>query len=186
MTEDRPEGPVLSATWVYAGGLLEQDDVQEIAEGWFRALGDLADHAGRPGAGGRTPSDFPLVTVDQKEIETYEREAAYTSGLTDILPLTPLQRGLLFQAEFDRHGMDAYTLQVLMDIAGPLDKAALRAAVATLLVRNNALRAGFRDRDAGDPVQLIPDEVELPWHEVDLTGLAEDLREAEAARLTDE
>ncbi|WP_354596888.1 amino acid adenylation domain-containing protein [Streptomyces sp. JL1001] len=186
MTEDRPEGPVLSATWVYAGGLLEQDDVQEIAEGWFRALGDLADHAGCPGAGGRTPSDFPLVTVDQKEIETYEREAAYTSGLTDILPLTPLQRGLLFQAEFDRHGMDAYTLQVLMDIAGPLDKAALRAAVATLLVRNNALRAGFRDRDAGDPVQLIPDEVELPWHEVDLTGLAEDLREAEAARLTDE
>ncbi|MFJ5847133.1 amino acid adenylation domain-containing protein [Streptomyces sp. NPDC092903] len=186
MTEDRPEGPVLSATWTYAGGLLAHDDVQEMAEGWFRALGELADHARRPGAGGRTPSEFPLVTVGQKEIEAYEREEVYAGGLTDILPLSPLQRGLLFQAEFDRHGMDAYTLQVLMDIAGPLDRAALRAAVAALLERNDALRAGFRDRDAGDPVQLIPEAVELPWYEVDLTGLAEDLRESEAARLTDE
>ncbi|MEU9714606.1 amino acid adenylation domain-containing protein [Streptomyces sp. NPDC047976] len=183
VTEDRPEGPVLSATWTYAGGLLAEGDVREIAEGWFRALGDLAEHARRPGAGGRTPSEFPLVTVGQQEIERYEREV---EGLTDILPLSPLQRGLLFQAEFDRHGMDAYTLQVLMDIAGPLDRAALRAAVAALLVRNDALRAGFRDRDSGDPVQLIPGAVELPWNEVDLTGFPEDRREAEAVRLTDE
>ncbi|MGX1852808.1 amino acid adenylation domain-containing protein [Streptomyces sp. NPDC055299] len=183
VTEDRPGGPVLAATWTYAGGLLAEDDVREIAEGWFRALEQLAEHARQPGAGGRTPSEFPLVTVAQSEIEDYEREV---EGLTDILPLSPLQRGLLFQAEFDRHGMDAYTLQVLMDIAGPLDKAALRRAVAALLERNDALRACFRDRDAGDPVQLIPGSVELPWSEVDLTGLAEDEREAEAVRLTDQ
>ncbi|MEV6684098.1 amino acid adenylation domain-containing protein [Streptomyces sp. NPDC051130] len=183
VTEDRPGGPVLSATWTYAGGLLEESEVREIAEGWFRTLADLAEQARRPGAGGRTPSDFPLVTIGQKEIEGYERDV---EGLTDILPLSPLQRGLLFQAEFDRHGTDAYTLQVLMDIAGPLDKAALRAAVAALLARNDALRAGFRDRDAGDPVQVVPGAVELPWSEVDLTGVPEDLREAEAARLTDE
>ncbi|MEU9118451.1 amino acid adenylation domain-containing protein [Streptomyces sp. NPDC048506] len=183
VTEDHPEGPVLSATWTFAGGLLAQDDVRELAEGWFHALGQLAEHARQPGAGGRTPSEFPLVTVDQSEIEGYEREV---EGLTDVLPLSPLQRGLLFQAEFDRHGMDAYTLQVLMDIAGPLDKGALRRAVAALLERNDALRACFRDRDAGDPVQLIPDSVELPWYEVDLTGVPADEREAEVVRLTDQ
>ncbi|MEU1167203.1 condensation domain-containing protein, partial [Streptomyces sp. NPDC005921] len=143
----------------------------------------LAAHSRRPGAGGRTPSEFPLVTVGQDEIEAYEREV---EELTDILPLSPLQRGLLFQAEFDRHGMDAYTLQVLMDIRGPLDKAALRRAVSALLERNDALRACFRDRDAGEPVQLIPGTVEVPWYEVDLTGVAADGREDETVRLTDE
>ncbi|MCC2274665.1 amino acid adenylation domain-containing protein [Streptomyces sp. ET3-23] len=183
MTEDRPEGPVLVADWTFPGGLLSEDDVRELADGWFRALGDLAAHAARPGAGGRTPSEFPLVSVDQREIENYERDV---EGLTDILPLSPLQRGLLFQAEFDRHGMDAYTLQVIMDVEGPLDKAALRAAVAALLERNASLRACFRDRDAGDPLQLIPGTVGLPWSEVDLTGVAEADREAELVRRTDE
>ncbi len=183
VTEDRPTGPVLSATWTYAGGLLAEEDVRELAEGWFRALRLLAEHARRPGTGGRTPSEFPLVRIEQHEIEAYEHE---TEDLTDILPLSPLQRGLLFQAEFDRHGMDAYTLQVLMDIQGPLDKAALRRAAAALLERNDALRACFRDRDSGDPVQLIPGSVEVPWHEVDLTGVAEDSRAAEVVRLTDE
>ncbi|MFJ4978448.1 amino acid adenylation domain-containing protein [Streptomyces coeruleorubidus] len=183
VTEDRPGGPVLSATWTYAGGLLGEEDVRDLAEGWFRALRLLAEHARRPGTGGRTPSEFPLVAVGQDEIEAYEHEVG---ELTDILPLSPLQRGLLFQAEFDRHGMDAYTLQVLMDVQGPLDKAALRRAVVALLERNDALRACFRDRDAGDPVQVIPGSAEVPWHEVDLTGVAEDGREAEMIRLTDE
>ncbi|MEV6808875.1 amino acid adenylation domain-containing protein [Streptomyces sp. NPDC051129] len=183
VTEDRPGGPVLRATWTYAGGLLAQDDVRELAEGWFRALRMLAEHARHPGAGGRTPSEFPLVTIGQDEIEAFEREV---EELTDVLPLSPLQRGLLFQAEFDRHGMDAYTLQVLMDIRGPLDKGALRRAVAALLDRNDALRACFRDRDTGDPVQLVPGSVELPWYEVDLTSVSEESREAELVRLTDE
>ncbi|MDT9684983.1 amino acid adenylation domain-containing protein [Streptomyces sp. TRM76323] len=183
MTEDRPEGPVLVAEWTWAGGLLAEDDVRRVADDWFRALDALAAHAGRPGAGGRTPSEFPLVTVAQAEIEAYEND---TDGLQDILPLSPLQRGLLFQAQFDRHGTDAYTLQVVMDVDGPLDRSALRAAVAALLDRHPGLRAAFRERDAGDPVQLVPAAVEPPWTEVDLTSVPAADADAEAKRRTDE
>ncbi|MEV3991289.1 amino acid adenylation domain-containing protein [Streptomyces sp. NPDC049837] len=183
MTEDRPEGPVLVAEWTWADGVLAEDDVRRIADDWFRALDALATHAGRPGTGGRTPSEFPLVTVSQAEIEAYEND---TDGLQDILPLSPLQRGLLFQAQFDRHGMDAYTLQVVMDVDGPLDRSALRAAVAALLDRNPGLRAAFRERDTGDPVQLVPAAVELPWTEVDLTGVPAADVDAEVKRRTDE
>ncbi|CAL9557198.1 amino acid adenylation domain-containing protein [Streptomyces sp. enrichment culture] len=183
MTEDRPEGPVLVAEWTWAGGVLAEDDVRRFADDWFRALDALAAHAARPGAGGRTPSEFPLVTVGQAEIEAYERDI---DGLQDILPLSPLQRGLLFQAQFDRHGVDAYTLQVVMDVDGPLDRTALRAAVAALFDRNPGLRAAFRERDTGDPVQLVPAAVELPWTETDLTGLPAADADAEVKRLTDE
>ncbi|GGR77885.1 hypothetical protein GCM10010252_15670 [Streptomyces aureoverticillatus] len=183
LTEDRPDGPVLVAEWTWAGGLLAEDDVRALADGWFRALDALAAHADRPDAGGRTPSEFPLVTIGQREIEAYEAEFA---RLDDILPLSPLQRGLLFQAEFDRHGMDAYTLQVVMDVDGPLDPAALRAAATALVARHPGLRACFRERDAGDPVQLVPGAVDVPWSEVDLTGVPADGVDAELARRTDE
>ncbi|MEU9101662.1 amino acid adenylation domain-containing protein [Streptomyces sp. NPDC048361] len=181
-TEDRPGGPVLVAEWTWAGSVLSEDAVRRVADDWFRALGAIAAHAGTPGAGGRIPSEFPLVTVDQREIEAYEKAVG---RLDDILPLSPLQRGLLFQAEFDRHGVDAYTLQVVMDIGGPLDAAALRAAVAAMVDRNPGLRACFRERD-GEPVQLVPADVELSWTEVDLTDVPESAVDAEVKRLTDE
>ncbi|MFG2290982.1 amino acid adenylation domain-containing protein [Streptomyces sp. NPDC048595] len=183
MTEDRPEGPVLVAEWTWAGELLSEDEVRHIADDWFRALGALATHAEQPEAGGRTPSEFPLVPLSQQEIEAYEREIG---ELADVLPLSPLQRGLLFQSEFDRHGMDAYTLQVVMDIDGPMDRTALRAAAAALVARHPSLRACFRERDAGDPVQLIRAAVEVPWTEVDLTSVAEADIDAEVKRRTGE
>ncbi|MEV1025807.1 amino acid adenylation domain-containing protein [Streptomyces sp. NPDC050264] len=186
VTEDRPGGPVLVADWTWASALLDEADVQDLAESWFRALKalrSLAAQAGRPGATGRVPSEFPLVRIEQREIDAYASELR---GVADILPLSPLQRGLLVQAEFDRQGMDAYTLQVVMDIGGPMDAVALRAAAVALADRNPGLRAHFRERETGDPVQLIPDHVELPWTEVDLTHVAADEVDAEVARRTDE
>ncbi|MEV6971962.1 amino acid adenylation domain-containing protein [Kitasatospora sp. NPDC093806] len=183
ITEERPGGAVLVADWTWAEGLLSEQDVRQLAEGWFRALEALAAHAARPGAGGRTPSEFPLVALTQPEIEAYEREF---ENLADILPLSPLQRGLLFAAEFDRHGMDAYTLQVVMDFGGPLDRSALHAAAGALLARNPGLRASFHSRDLGDPVQIVSAEVPLPWTEVDLTGVPAEEQEDEVRRLTDE
>ncbi|WP_327168412.1 non-ribosomal peptide synthetase [Streptomyces subrutilus] len=180
LTEDRPGGPVLVAEWTWPADALAESAVREIAEEWFAALRALAAHAAAPGSGGRIAAEFPLVDVTQSEIDAWEREL---DGLTDVLPLSPLQRGLFFQAEFDRQGMDAYTLQVVMDIGGPLDAAALRAAATALLDRNPALRARFREREQGDPVQLIPASVALPWTEHDLTAAADP--EAEAARRTD-
>jgi amino acid adenylation domain-containing protein len=96
-----------------------------------------------------------------------------------------LQQGLLFHAEFDRHGDEVYNLQVLADLAGPVDVAALRAAVAALLRRHANLRAAFRLRAAGDPVQVIPSTVDVDVDVVDLTGLSRARRDAELARVAD-
>ncbi|TYB42714.1 non-ribosomal peptide synthetase [Actinomadura chibensis] len=68
VTRDLPDGPVLSATWTWPGGVLDPDDVRELAEGWFTALRGLAA-AGAAGTGaGFTPSDL-LVDLDQSEID---------------------------------------------------------------------------------------------------------------------
>ncbi|MEU5210173.1 amino acid adenylation domain-containing protein [Streptomyces sp. NPDC020742] len=187
VTEDRPDGPHLVADWLWAGEILSDQDAQDIARTWFRALELLVTHAARPGAGGRVPSDLPLVSLSQEELDSYERQLAPT-GLADVLPLAPLQKGLLFLSEYERDGVDPYVLQLDLELGGEVDAAALRAACAELLHRHPNLRASFSHRATGAPVQLIPHAVTVPWRETDLTAgrrSPEETAEA-AARLADE
>ncbi|MFI2411781.1 amino acid adenylation domain-containing protein [Streptomyces sp. NPDC018947] len=108
------------------------------------------------------------------------------SSLEAVLPLTPLQEGLLFHAQYDEQdGPDVYVMQLGMDIDGPLDVPALRSAARVLLQRHANLRAGFRDGGAR-PLQFVPKAVDLPWRETDLTGLPEPERDAALREITDQ
>ncbi|MEV5705534.1 amino acid adenylation domain-containing protein [Actinoallomurus sp. NPDC052274] len=98
--------------------------------------------------------------------------------LEDVLPLSPLQQGLYFHAALDDR--DLYATQLVLDLAGPLDVAALRRAAAALLARHANLRCGFRQRKNGEPVQLVHREVPLPWEEA--TGDPDAVAERERTR----
>jgi amino acid adenylation domain-containing protein/non-ribosomal peptide synthase protein (TIGR01720 family) len=102
---------------------------------------------------------------------------------TEILPLSGSQKGFLFHSEFDQQGLDVYTVQLAADLAGRLNVAALRAAGAAVLARHGSLRAGFRFESSGEPIQVVPGTVDLPWEEVDLSALPDDERAAELDRL---
>ncbi|WP_238782857.1 amino acid adenylation domain-containing protein [Streptomyces monomycini] len=106
--------------------------------------------------------------------------------LEDILPLAPLQEGLLFHALYDTAALDLYTLQSAYDLDGDLDATALREAARTLLRRHAALRAGFWHEGLDEPVQIVPRDVTLAWRQADLTATAPEEREAEAERIAAE
>ncbi|MGW2232074.1 AMP-binding protein, partial [Streptomyces formicae] len=106
--------------------------------------------------------------------------------IEDILPLSPLQEGLLFHSVYDRSGNDVYTAQSVFELADPLDTDALRAAVGGLLRRHAALRACFRERKSGEWAQLVLRDVEPVWQEIDLSHLPEAERVAEADRIVAE
>lgn len=109
------------------------------------------------------------------------------AGTSQFLPLSPLQKGLLFHAELtgEDSGVDVYALQVVADLHGPLDVPLLHAAARSLLRRHDTLRACFRRRKNGEPVQVVPASADLPLVEHDLTGLGPAERAAELDRLTD-
>ena len=92
------------------------------------------------------------------------------SRVEDVLPLTPMQQGMFFHAQYDESATDVYTGQLVLSLAGPLDAARLRTAAEALLARHANLRAGFRTVSSGRPVQVVRPEVRLPWREVDLSG----------------
>ena len=129
---------------------------------------------------GRTASDVPLAGLTQGELERLEE--AYPS-LEDILPLSPLQEGLLFHALYDAAGVDLYTMQIAFAVEGPLESEVLRAAAAVLVQRHASLRAAFRHEQLSRPVQVVLSPVEVPFRSVDLSMLKEAEREERWARL---
>ncbi|MFG3697370.1 amino acid adenylation domain-containing protein [Micromonospora sp. NPDC047620] len=73
-TYDGADGPRLSTTWVWPDGLFDEERVRALAELWVNVLDAIATHALRPGSGGSTPSDHPLVQLSQEELDELEAE----------------------------------------------------------------------------------------------------------------
>ncbi|MFE5140466.1 non-ribosomal peptide synthase/polyketide synthase [Streptomyces fagopyri] len=122
-----------------------------------------------------TSSAATLLTALTDE----ERAELTVLGGAEVLPLSPLQAGLLFHASFDSgaDGPDVYTVQVSYDLDGPLDAGRLRRAGQALLDRHGNLRAGFRYLSSGRPVAVVPRTATLPWRHVDLSDLPDTARE---------
>ncbi|ALN59020.1 linear gramicidin synthetase subunit C [Lysobacter enzymogenes] len=181
ITLDGAAGPVLNATWSWAGDVLGEDEVRELAEDWHAALRAIAAYASRAQRDGFTASDLPLVALDQAQIEAIE---AAQPALADILPLSPLQHGFLFHALYDEQAHDNYMMQVVLRFDGPLRGDALRKAANRLLQRHANLRAAFVHEGLGEAVQAIARTLDAPWREVDTdeAGFAEVLREDQQQR----
>ncbi|WP_217213736.1 non-ribosomal peptide synthetase, partial [Streptomyces sp. AC550_RSS872] len=81
VTTDTPAGPQLQARWTYASRLLTQDDAQQLAEGWFKALRALVEHANSADAGGLAPSDVSHTSITQAELDQLEAELDFEWGI---------------------------------------------------------------------------------------------------------
>ncbi|MET7425486.1 amino acid adenylation domain-containing protein, partial [Dactylosporangium sp. NPDC005555] len=165
LTINATAGATLRLRLTYLPGRL---DIDGLVARWTAALAAL-----RTAPGGRTPSDLPLLRLRQDDVDRLERAHP---GLADAWPLSPLQAGLHFHADYDHDGDDVYTVQQVFDLTGPLDAGRLRAAADALLVRHPNLRAAFVTMDDG-PIQVIPSTVDAPWSDVDLTALHGDDRD---------
>ncbi|MFH9663481.1 condensation domain-containing protein [Streptomyces sp. NPDC017248] len=102
------------------------------------------------------------------------------SDIEDVLPATPPQESLYLEWLYRGGEEGSYVLQDTMEFRGPFDADRMRAAVATVLARYPALRAGFHMRPGtGRLVQVILREAEIPLESVDL-------RDEEPSRREDE
>ena len=128
-------------------------------------------------------SPIPLVALMQGEIDGLGKKY---SKWQEILPLTPLQEGMLFHALYDSEAVDVYTVQLVLDLNGALDEGALKAAAEALLRRHANLRAGFEYEGLRQPVQVIPAEVSLLWRKIDLLEMDEEVRQKQSAELLTE
>ncbi|MGB2951026.1 MAG: condensation domain-containing protein, partial [Rhodococcus sp. (in: high G+C Gram-positive bacteria)] len=170
VTTGGSDGAVFEATFAFPSGVLDRADVEELTTLWVAALTSLAEHANTSAAGGFTPSDLELVSLDQHSIDDIERR--YPT-LSDIWSMSPLQSGMLFHAELSDQTVDAYIVQLVMELTGTVDAARLHRAAQTLLDRHSNLRTAFVHNLEGDSVQVVQRSVRVPWLEHDLTQLSQ-------------
>ena len=88
--------------------------------------------------------------------------------IADVLPLTPLQRGLLFHASTSQGSDDdVYAVQLDITLTGRLDQHRLCDAVHAVASRHPHVVARFSEK-FDEPVQIIPADPVVPWRYIEL------------------
>jgi amino acid adenylation domain-containing protein/non-ribosomal peptide synthase protein (TIGR01720 family) len=162
LAEDRPDGTVLTMTLAWPGGLLDADDVTDLAALWSAALTALTRC---DALAGHTPSDFPLVALTQADLDGWQRQGA----VDDVLPLLPLQEGMYFHSVYgdgSEDHLDTYRVQQIAEITGPVDPDRLRHSLIAVVRRHQGLRASFREMHDGRLAQVIWADTELDFEVV--------------------
>ena len=136
--------------------------ISRLSQLWFDALTGICAHV-RHGGGGLTPSDIAPARLSQHQIDELQQQYR----IADILPLTPLQQGLLFHASTTHGTDDVYAMQLDITVTGPLDPHRLRDAVHTVANRHPNLAARFCEQ-FDQPVQIIPADPAAAWRYIDL------------------
>jgi len=143
-------GGRLSVRWSYSRSQFDQETVNRIAGDFRRALTQLVARAALPG------------------------------DVEEVLPLTPMQEGMLFH-HLREAGRDPYLSQISLTLTGDVDPGEMGRAWQLAVDRHPALRAEFLWEGVESPIQRIRRQVRLPIgiHE----GGEEKLEEVMAAAL---
>ncbi|MDP8241217.1 MAG: amino acid adenylation domain-containing protein [Candidatus Hatepunaea meridiana] len=89
-------------------------------------------------------------------------------NIIEILPLTPLQEGMLFHSLFDKDSQ-AYVQQMTLHVSGELDIDCLAKSWDIILERHEVLRTAFQYKKSQRPVQVILAKKAINFKYQDLT-----------------
>jgi amino acid adenylation domain-containing protein/non-ribosomal peptide synthase protein (TIGR01720 family) len=164
VTIDTEAGPHLHANWTWAPSAVDRAQASRLSRLWFEVLAGICAHV-RGGGGGLTPSDIAPTSLSQQQIDELEQHYR----IADVLPLAPLQQGLLFHASTAQGSDDLYAMQVDITVTGALNPHRLRDAVHMVVTRHPNLVARFCTL-FDEPVQIIQADPATAWQYVDLDG----------------
>ncbi|MFP2934097.1 condensation domain-containing protein, partial [Pyxidicoccus sp. 3LG] len=122
--------------------------------------------------------------LEQRTGTTTRQPPLVPTERTQALPLSFAQQRLWFLDQL-QPGSASYNIPWALKLNGKLEANALRDALRALVQRHEALRTTFAVRD-GEPTQHIHGEPRLELPVLDLSGLDDSSRDAEARRLAHE
>ncbi|HTN88778.1 MAG TPA: amino acid adenylation domain-containing protein [Sorangium sp.] len=162
----------LQIAWTYSEGLHRRSTIDRLAQAFLMSLRTLMEHCRAAEAGGRTPSDFPLVQLTQAAVDRLVGVGRAARDVEDAYPLSAMQEGMLFHALRDPTS-GVYVEQVAFKIPKALVVTAFKEALQALLARHAVLRTAFVWEGADELMQVVRSGVPLPWAELDWRGVPE-------------
>lgn len=124
------------------------------------------------------------LKLRQRRAELAERNRIVPVPRAGMLPVTLQQRYLWFLHQLEPT-VPVYNIEFTLRLRGPLDVAALRAALRGLVARHESLRTRF-GADRGVPFQIVDEPGDAPLEIVDLSARPDATRWDEALDLVTE
>ncbi|MCA1695974.1 MAG: condensation domain-containing protein, partial [Actinobacteria bacterium] len=177
----RVEHQCLEFTWFYSDNLHQHSTISVLAADMLAVLREIIGHCAAPGVGGRSPSDFPLVDLDQSGVD---RLVGDGRGVEDVYPLTSMQAGMVFHA-LSQGDQGVYFEQATFVLDGVTDPRVLGAAWQHVVDRTPVLRSRVVWEGVDVPLQLVQREASVPITYLDWTHLSEVARREELTRVLD-
>jgi len=166
-------GGELVLRWTFSRERHDRQTINELADAYLAELRSLIEHCLKEGAGGLTPSDFPLAHLTQTQIDALPVPA---SAIEDVYPLTPMQEGLLLHTLLEP-GTGLYYMQDRYRINSALDPERFSQAWQAVVARHEALRASFCWNVGEDMLQVIHKPGSTPVEYLDWSAVPEDEQE---------
>ncbi|EMH4162901.1 amino acid adenylation domain-containing protein [Pluralibacter gergoviae] len=149
------EAAQLAIHWGFARRWLEEEKVDALSAAFSDAVEQLIALAqDRPLSAQDTlvAAQTGIPALTEQDMQALRRAHGVPG---DILPLLPLQQGLLFHVRTDSTA-GSYNSLTRLTLRGPLEEAQLRAALDSLVARYPQLAARFDSDNAPQPVQILP------------------------------
>ncbi|NOR69055.1 MAG: amino acid adenylation domain-containing protein, partial [Methylomarinum sp.] len=150
-------------SWSYSGERYCKDTIERLAENYLQHLNALITHCLLPDTGAYTPSDFPLISLKQTDLDILNLPPRQ---IEDVYPLAPLQHGLIFHSLYTPDS-GVYCIQLGCHLQGQLDVPVFKQAWQLVINRHPILRTRFQLENQDTPVQIVHKHVQLPITEFD-------------------
>ncbi|RRV07251.1 amino acid adenylation domain-containing protein [Pseudomonas sp. v388] len=150
----------LQLNWTFSRQMYHEATIETLAGHYQQALTALIEHC-LAGHQGVTPSDFPLATLSQQQLDRLPIPAG---TIDDIYPLAPMQQGMLFHSLFEQDA-GHYINQLRVDVSG-LDVPRFQAAWQAALDAHDILRSHFVSHGE-QALQVVQRKAQLPFTQVD-------------------
>ncbi|KAA3617203.1 MAG: amino acid adenylation domain-containing protein [Calditrichaeota bacterium] len=106
-------------------------------------------------------------------------------NIQDIYPLSPMQQGMLFHTLYAPE-TEAYSEQISCQLNGRLNVDAFKRAWQEVLNRHDILRSAFIWEDVDEPLQVVHQQLDIPFELIDWTDKSEELQKKSVKEFANE
>jgi len=168
-------GGRLQLRWDFSSQQYYEETINCLTQAFEQELEILIEHCQQVDKPVLTPSDFGL----QAELNLKELDAFLDAPLVELdrraqihrmYPLSPVQEGMLFHSLYNKQA-GAYIDQMLAEFQD-LEIPAFKKSWQRLLEAHHILRSSFYHAEFNLPLQVVYENIDLPFFETDLSHLS--------------
>ncbi|WP_414574215.1 condensation domain-containing protein, partial [Nostoc sp. CCY 9925] len=157
------EGGRLSLEWTYSKNIHIRSTIETLAQNFIKVLRLLIVYCQSPKTGGYTPSDFPLASLNQLQLD---QMFGANQQVEDIYPLSPIQEGILYHNLYAPELM-VYSLQLHYILQEEIDITAFKRAWQEVINQYSAMRTAFIWQRLAQPLQVVHKQAQFSIHQED-------------------